>query len=416
MPEQSDADAIRKEPLPREFPGVHWYDEKERDAVLRVVEHRSPFRYYGASFLGEADALEREFAAHLKRRYAQAVSSGTNGLASAMAALEVGPGQEVLLPGFLWVATVSAVVRAGAIPVLVEIDDTFNMDPADLEAKLTPRSSVVVVVHMAGAPADMPAITRVAERRGLRVLEDCAQANGAQIRSRRVGTFGDVAVFSFQMNKNITAGEGGMVVTDDDALHRRVNAAHDLGVPWEKGMPADPPDVAMWGHGARMSELTAAVVRAQLPKLDSIVKHMRSSKMRIKQALVDVPGITWRRLIHPEGDSGGFLVFSLASAEAASGFVARANRDHLGAVRLAEYGLHVYSNVRALAEKQSNSPDGFPWSHPANARSNYNYGRGALPRTDDLLDRSVIVPVPSCLSSRDEADMIAIIKRAASET
>src|SRR5438045_708400 len=120
-------DAKKRVNFSREFPGVHYYGPEEEEAALRVIRQRSPFRYYGASFLAEADSLEKEFAARLGRRYAQAVSSCTNALSTAMAAFGVGPGQEVLMPGFFWVATVSAVVRAGAVPVLVEIDDSFNM-------------------------------------------------------------------------------------------------------------------------------------------------------------------------------------------------------------------------------------------------------------------------------------------------
>jgi 8-amino-3,8-dideoxy-alpha-D-manno-octulosonate transaminase len=217
--------------FPREFPGVHYYGSEEEEAAIRVIRQRSPFRYYGANFLAEADSLEKEFAARLGLAYAQGTSSCTNGLASAMAAVGIGPGQEVLLPGFFWVSTVAAVLRCGGVPVLVEVDESFTMDPADLQRKITPHSRLIVPVHMAGVPSDMPAIMEIARRHSLPVLEDCAQANGARLNGQFVGTFGDLAVFSFQMNKNITAGEGGMIVTDNEQLYLRANAAHDLGCP-----------------------------------------------------------------------------------------------------------------------------------------------------------------------------------------
>ena len=355
---------VKRVSFPREFPGVHYYGPDEEAAALRVIRQRSPFRYYGASFLAEADSLEKEFAARLDRRYAQAVSSCTNGLTAAMAAFGIGPGQEVLVPGFFWVSTVAAIVRAGAVPVLVEIDDSFTMDPADLERKITPNSKLILPVHMCGVPSDMPAIMAIARRRGIPVLEDCAQANGATLNGKPVGTFGDMAVFSFQMNKNITAGEGGMIVTDDETLYLRANAAHDLGVPWSGGLPVQDSPHAMWGCGARMSEIAAAILRVQLGKLDAITAHMRASKYRIRAALGDLSGLRWRQVKDPKGDSGPFLIAGFATPRAAGSFAKEANARGLTCAYLPDYGLHVYYNVKALVEKCSNSTDGFPWTHP----------------------------------------------------
>jgi 8-amino-3,8-dideoxy-alpha-D-manno-octulosonate transaminase len=402
--------------FPREFPGVHYYGKEEEEAALAVIRARSPFRYYGANFLAEADALEKEFAGWLGRRHAQAVSSCTNALVTAMAALEVGPGQEVLVPGFFWVSTVGAIVRAGAIPVLVEVDDSFTMDPEDLRRKITPHSRLVLPVHMCGIPANMPAILEVAREHRLAVLEDCAQALGAKLHGQASGTTGDVAVFSFQMNKNITAGEGGMLVTDDQRLFLRANAAHDIGVPWEKGMPFDAADYVLWGAGARMSELSAAVVRVQLGKLNAITSHMRDSKWRIRGSLQDLPGVTWRRVDDPAGDSGPFLIASFGSADQAARFAEECGRRSLSCGYLAHYGLHVYYNVRALVEHRSNSPDGFPWTHPANVPLLRNYGPGALPRTDELLSRSVGLPIPSCLTPEQETDFITLFREAHAAT
>lgn len=403
-------DELRRLDLPREFPGVHYYGPEEEEAALRVIRQRSPFRYYGASFLAEADSLEKEFAARLGRRYAQAVSSCTNALSAAMAAFGIGPGQEVLLPGFLWVATVSAVVRAGGVPVLVEIDESFNMDPEDLARKLTRHSRLIVPVHMAGVPCQMPAIMEVAGGRGVPVLEDCAQANGATLNGKAVGTFGQMAAFSFQMNKNITAGEGGMLVTDDEKLYWRANAAHDVGVPWSGGMPQTGSEHALWGAGARMSELTAAVVRAQLGKLDAITAHMRASKQRIKAALSGLDGLRWRHVQDPEGDSGPFIIAILSSPQVAGRFACQAASRGLNCACLSEYGLHVYHNIRALVEKLSHSPEGFPWTHPANVPLVRDYERGALPRTDRLLAQSVLLPMPSNLTAEQESEYISVFR------
>lgn len=398
--------------FPREFPGVHYYGTEEEEAVLRVVRQRSPFRYYGANFLAEADTLEKEFAGRLGRKYAQATSSATNALYASMAAFGIGPGCEVLVPGFFWVATVSAIVRAGAIPVLVEIDDSFTMDPVDLERKITPYSRLILPVHMCGVLSNMPAIMDIARKHGLPVLEDCAQANGATLDGKAAGTFGDAAVFSFQMNKNITAGEGGIAVTDDERLYLRLNAAHDIGVPWAKGVPAQESEYCLWGAGARMSEIGAAIVRVQLGKLDTIVGHMRASNLRIREALADLLNLGFRRVDDPRGDSGPFLVAVLADAGAAAALAREAIGRGLSCAHLPNYGLHIYYNVRALVNRCSNSADGFPWTHPANVPLAREYGRGELPRTDALLDRGVVFPVASNLSVEQEDQFVATFREA----
>ncbi len=406
------SDTPKRLELPREFPGVHYYGPEEEQAVVRVIRERSPFRYYGANFLAEADSLEREFAERLGRKHAQAVASCTNGLVSAMAAFGIGPGQEVLVPGFFWIATVAAVVRSGAIPVLVEVDDSFTMDPTDLERKITPNSGLIVPVHMCGVPSDMPAIMEIAGRHDVPVLEDCAQANGATLGGRAVGTFGQMAVFSFQMNKNITAGEGGMIVTDDERLFLRANAAHDLGVPWVSGMPVQDSEHAMWGAGARMSEIGAAVVRAQLAKLDTIVAHMRTSKYRILESLGQPSGVRWRRVDDPAGDSGPFLIAMLNDADAAKRLADECASRGLICSHLPDYGLHVYCNVKALVEQRSNAADGWPWTHPANEPLRRDYGRGSLPQTDQLLARGVAFAVPSKLTREQEDDYVAAFRQA----
>ncbi len=223
---------------PDPFPGAHWLDEQEEQAVRDVVRRGAPFRFYGIHTPRFVAALEGAACQFYGVRHALAVNSGTGALMTAMTAFGIGPGCEVILPSFLWVSTVGAVVAANAIPVLCEVDDSLTMDPADLERKITARTRLIVPVHMAGAPCRMDAIMAIADRQGIPVLEDCAQANGGSFHGRRVGSFGTMGLFSFQINKNATSGEGGLLVTNDARLHERCNAAHDVGVPWVNGAPA----------------------------------------------------------------------------------------------------------------------------------------------------------------------------------
>src|SRR5215469_16709623 len=220
---------IRTEPLPLEFPGVHHMDEEEVEAALRVVRSRSLFRYYGVDLQGEVAAFESEFAGFVGASHASAVSSGTGALHVALSALGVGPGQEIIIPAYLWVSVVSAVVNLGAIPVLADIDESFSLNPSDVQQRITPRTSGIILVHMSGAPADSPAFRELARKRGLFLLEDCAQCAGGSIGGKKVGNFGDMAIFSFQMNKNMSSGDGGCIVTNDERLYHRAVACHDSG-------------------------------------------------------------------------------------------------------------------------------------------------------------------------------------------
>jgi 8-amino-3,8-dideoxy-alpha-D-manno-octulosonate transaminase len=397
---------------PYEFPGAYWIDEQEEQAVLDVLRHGSPFRYYGLREPKYVDAYEETARAFYGVRHALAVNSGTGALACATAALGVGPGCEVIVPAFMWVATVGAVVRANAIPVLCEVDDSLTMDPAALERKITPRTKLIIPIHMAGAPCDMDTVMDVANRHGIPVLEDVAQCNGGSFRGRKLGGIGAMGIFSLQLNKNMTAGEGGLVLTDDDSLAERAFAAHDMGLIRVKGRLAPPSsNNYMWGDGRRMTELSGALAYTQIRKLPAILDHMRGSRDRIKGLLEGTPGLRFRRLTDPEGGTGTFIILFLESEEKAVAAVAKMKKGGLHNVfRIAEYGLHIYFNIEPLVRKVPLSPSGNPWNLEANRASVYDYYKGACPRSDDLFERSILVPVPSRLTSEQEEQAAEVIR------
>jgi len=414
---------VRSRPLPWELPGVHWMGAEERALVDQVIDARSPFRFYGPDPQGMVERFEREWCERFGHRHAVAVSSGTAALSIALSALQIGPGDEVLLPGYLWVSCVSAVVRCGAVPKLVEIDETFCLDPEDLRAKIGRQSRAVLCVHMSGAPGRIEEIAAIAREQGLGLIEDCAQAAGASQRGRAVGTFGDVAIFSFQLNKNMTAGEGGLLATDDPTLHRRIVALHDLGYPRTPAGRLDTQDGAyqLWGCGARMSDLTGALALAQLRKLPQITGAMRSAKWRIREALTGIDGLGFRRVLDPAGDSGPFLITLYPDARRCEAMV-RALRAEgitggegsLACLTMREWGLHWYFNIPSLTERRSNDRSGFPWTHPANAfAEGRDYRRGALPATDALHDRSALLAIASCLDDQDVEDIIRAFRKVA---
>jgi 8-amino-3,8-dideoxy-alpha-D-manno-octulosonate transaminase len=406
---------VRSEPLPLEFPGIHHMGEEELDAANRLLTSRSLFRYYGIDLRHEVDQFESEFASFIGVKHALAVSSGTGALQTALSALGVGPGQEIIVPAYMWVSVVAAVVNQGAIPVLADIDETFCMDPAQLERQITGRTKGVIVVHMSGAPANIKAIRDITRKRGLFLLEDCAQCNGGTVDGQRVGSFGDMAAFSFQMNKNMTAGEGGCVVTNDDRLYRRAFACHDLGYARDEGgrLIFTDPDLCLWGKGYRLDEVRGALLRVQLRKLPRIIENMRRSKYRIRKALEKFSQVKLRRIVDTEGDTGCFLITSFADAATAKR-VNQALRSEgivtspqgVSNVVMTDWGLHLYYNIASLVKQTSVDGRGFPWKLAENASSKVCYDKGTCPVADSLFERSILLPIPSCLTTRDEDDII----------
>jgi len=406
---------IRTSPLPLEFPGVHHMDDEETQAALRVVRSRSLFRYYGVDLQGEVEALESEIKHFLGVSHALAVTSGTGALHVALSALGAGPGQEIIIPAYLWVSVVAAVVNLGAIPVLADIDETFGLDSADVQRRITPRTKGIIIVHMSGAPVNVPALLKIARERGLFLLEDCAQCAGGSIGGRKVGTFGDMGIFSFQMNKNMSSGDGGCIVTNDLRLYHRAVACHDTGYARDQNGRAilDNLDLCLWGRGCRLDELRAAILRVQLRKLPTIIAHMRRSKYRIRRRLEQYPGLQLRRIADPAGDTGCFLIVTFDDAGTAKK-VNRALRAEgivtssqgVNDVVMTDWGLHIYSNIVSLVNQTSIDRNGFPWKLAENRDSKPVYTKGTCPAADSLFERSLLLAIPSCLSEQDENDII----------
>jgi 8-amino-3,8-dideoxy-alpha-D-manno-octulosonate transaminase len=395
--------------------------EEEAEAVLRVCRSRSLYRYYGMDLQKETCSFEEEFAQFLGIPHVVAVTSGTAALHTALSALRVGPGCEVIVPAYMWVSVIAAVVNLGAIPVLADIDDTFCLDPEDVQRKITPRTAGVIAVHMNGAPADIIRLAEVTRKNNIFLLEDCAQCVGGSIDGRRVGTFGDMAIFSFQMNKNMSSGEAGAVVTRDEELHRRAVASHDAGYARNASgkLLMNDNDSYGWGRGLRLDELRAAVLRVQLRKLPGTIQRMHQSKYRIIQELNSHPEISQRRVLDAAGDTGCFMITifpDAASAYAVNNLlrlqgIAAASVETSNVI-LADYGMHIYYNIPALVEKVGTDRRGSPWTLAENQASSYTYTKGTCPRADDLFERSQLLTIPSCLSRSDEDQIIEAFQEA----
>jgi dTDP-4-amino-4,6-dideoxygalactose transaminase len=278
----------------RPMPGWPQFDADDLDSAREVLASGRVNYWTGEN----GRMFEKEFARWVGVPYGVAVTSGTVALELALAALDIGPGDDVIVPATTFIATASAVAMRGAAPIVADVDPTTQCLTADsAEAALTPRTRAIIVVHVAGFPADMPPLLELAEAHGLRVVEDCAQAHGARREGRMVGTFGDIAAWSFCQDKIMTtAGEGGAVTTADECLWRRVWEAKDHGKSFAAVFDREHPPGFRWLHesfgtNARMSEVQAAVGRSQLRKLDRWVARRREHATALRDALSAVPAL-----------------------------------------------------------------------------------------------------------------------------
>ncbi len=291
--------------------GIGWLDvgEDERKLVNEVIDRGLLNRYYAQDPQAPplmAQTLEKEFREKMGRRYALAVTSGTAALAVALDAMRIGPGDEVIVPVYSWISCATAVLRCGATPVFADMDDSLSMAASEIDRLATPRTKLVIVVHFQGVASDMDAILAAARRHGLKVLEDCASSCGASFHGKRVGSMGDIGTYSFQTNKVMTSGEGGMVIMDDPAIYERAVRAHDLGLvrPYHAAQLDALSELGFAGSQNRVTELNSAVALAQLRKLDRYIARCRAMTARIWERVGKPAGLTFRHIPDPRGDLG----------------------------------------------------------------------------------------------------------------
>ena len=267
------------------FPLWPQYDERERKALDEVLESRVWWRTPGTKTL----EFEKAFAAYHGARHGIAVTNGTAALEVTMAALEIGPGDEVIVPNFTFIATASSVLFANALPVLVDVDpETYCLDPGLTEKAITPRTKAIIAVHMGGHPADLDALEAIACRRGIFLIEDSAHAHGSEWKGKKIGTFGKAATFSFQSSKLITAGEGGIIIANDDAFERQARSVHDCGrMPGEWFYSH-----FIYGSNYRLSEWQGAILNVQLERLEEQTLHRHKNGRLLDKLFSDIPGIT----------------------------------------------------------------------------------------------------------------------------
>ena len=383
--------------------GPQYYDDQEQTQLGEVLASRNPFRYNNPPEKSKVALFESAVAARMQTQYALAVTSGTAALHVAMAALEVGPGDEVILPAWTWYSCYNTIVQAGALPVFAEIDESFNIDPNDIEHRITPQTKAIMAVHLQGNPADLEPILAIARKHRVKVLEDASQSVGASYKGKPLGSMGDIGIYSLQQSKTITSGEGGAVVTSDPYLYERACRFHDVG--GFRGREAKMGFIP--GLNYRMNEFTGGVLLAQIRKLDTIIGAVRANAKRVYEGIADLPGVRLRALPDPEGELGTGVFIGFRSREAKQRYTDAMKAENVPVMGPA--GSVILPVVPEIEAKVTVTPN---WPSFSSTRGKaIRYGRDACPRTIDILSRFAGVMMSPKYTEADTRDAVAAIRK-----
>ena len=373
--------------------------EEEIAALTKVLREGKLFRYgIGA----ECDRFEERYAKYLGVKHFALCASGSNALAAAMMAVGLGPGDEVLIPAHTYMATATSVIAAGAIPIIIDIDESVTISPKAIEAMIGPRTRAVIPVHMWGAACDMDAIMAIAARRNLIVIEDSCQGVGGGYKGRKFGAIGHMGCFSFNFYKNMTSGEGGGVAVNDERLAKRVRGAIDPCHFYWNGRDEEEKPFA--GNGARASELMGAMLNVQLDRLDGMVAAMRAEKKKILTGTAQFSnlGLKPAPMHSPDDDCATQVMYTLPSAGMASRFI-----EIFPSVIAGKTGRHTYTEWdQVLIGAGAAHPAMNPYLMPANAECRKTYSKDMCASSLDILNRTVMVATNPRHGEQEIADMI----------
>ncbi|MGB0894195.1 MAG: DegT/DnrJ/EryC1/StrS family aminotransferase [Parashewanella sp.] len=392
------------------MPGFELFGFEEKNEVQDVLENGFTFRYNFDQVRNgrwKAKQMEVLLCQKMHAKHAHLVSSGTAALQTALAAAGIGAGDEVIVPPFTFVASIEAIVMAGAIPVFAEIDETLCLSPAGIEAAVTQKTKAVNVVHMCGSMAKMNEIVALCEKHNILLIEDACQAIGGSYQGQALGTIGTVGCYSFDSVKTISCGEGGAIITNDKLIYQNAHMFSDHGHD-HQGCDRGAENHPIMGLNFRISEMNAALGLAQLRKLDDIIKIQKKNKTKIKQALTEIPEITFREIPDIDGDSAGFLSFMLPTKHRALELNSK----------LAEHGVdgcfywyinnwHYFSNWQHIQTMQSSAKLPVSLNSPLP-----NYQNVALPQSDAIISRTISMLIKLSWTEEDMNRRIQNIKLA----
>jgi len=375
--------------------GAELIGQEEIKEVVEILETGVLMRYgFDAQRKGmfKVREFEEAFAKYCGTNYALGVTSGSAALKVALTALDIGPGDDVLVPAFTFLATYEAVMEVGAIPIMVDIDETLNLDPKEIAKKKTPYTKAIIPVHMCGSAACIDTILEEARKHKLLVLEDNAQGCGAKFKGKKLGSFGDMGCFSFDYVKTVTTGEGGMVITNNKDLYHRAEWYHDHGHDHNPKVSRALEGRTILGFNYRMNELQGALGLAQLRKLDYICSEQRKNKKIIKDALAQVPGVQFRKLPDPEGDSATFLAFNLPEEGVALKYQKLLAAEGVDTVCYKNNLWHYVPNWEHFLARSTAISKKYPFTDPS-YKGKIEYSRASIPYAEDILGRTLVIQI-----------------------
>ncbi|HDQ04076.1 MAG TPA: DegT/DnrJ/EryC1/StrS family aminotransferase [Deltaproteobacteria bacterium] len=375
--------------------GAELIGQEEIKEVVEILETGVLMRYgFDAQRKGmfKVREFEEAFAKYCGTNCALGVTSGSAALKVALTALDVGPGDDVLVPAFTFLATYEAVLEVGAVPIMVDIDETLNLDPKEIAKKKTPYTKAVIPVHMCGSAAHIDKILEEAQKYKLLVLEDNAQGCGAGFKGKKLGSFGDMGCFSFDYVKTITTGEGGMIISNNKDLYNRAEWYHDHGHDHNPKVSRALEGRTILGFNYRMNELQGALGLVQLRKLDYVCSEQKKNKKVIKDALAQVPGVKFRVLPDPEGDSATFLAFNLPEEAQAKKFQKTLAEEGLDTVCYKENLWHYVPNWEHFLARSTANSKQYPFTDPS-YKGKIEYSRASIPYAEDILGRTLVIQI-----------------------
>ena len=384
--------------------------EAEVKRIRRLIESGKIFRYGSG---GECDKFEADWSAHIGVKYTRMSRSGTSALYTALVGLGIGPGDQVVVPAYTYMATALAVLAAGAIPVIADVDESLTLSAKDLERRLTKHTRAVIPVHMVGLPCDMAGIMKVAHKHKLMVLEDACQAVGGGYRGKKLGAIGHAGAFSFNFFKNITCGEGGAFVTKSKAVYDRGSVAVDCcSFYWDDKPEERREELQFAGNNFRASEFEGAILNAQLSRLEPMLKKMRSQKKRLLAAgeKAGLQSITNNSPDHECCTHAGFLFEDESTARSFSnGLKSRGVGNFLPM----DTGRHVYTRWEPIMREQGAHHAALdPFKIPANAKCKVKYRSDMCADSLRLLARTVLVGTHPDYDAARMRQMVAAVRTA----
>lgn len=364
---------------------------EEIAAVSKVIENGQFMRYRGGEG-GFTETFEQNLCRQFNIKHALTVNSGTSALICALAAMGIGPGDEVIVPAYTWVASALAPLAVGAVPIMADIDETLTIDPDDIERKITKYTKAIIPVHMINLSCNMNAIMKLSKKHNLLVLEDACQAIGVTYKGKHLGTIGHAGSFSFNMYKNITCGEGGALVTNDRRTYVRALMYHDAGA-FTRSYATAIKEPFFPGVNYRVSEIQGSILGEQLKRLNGIISKLQQSRKIMLDVFTKTDKFKVAKSNNDESETTG-LAIQFESPEKAAEF----KNAHEELSLIIESGRHVYTNWDLLLEQRSFHPkmNPFNWT-----QRKIEYRKDMCVKTLETLSRSIQIPISYKMNKKE---------------